>query len=327
VPRLEEWLLDAVARGLPGRPGFWDGMHGIAYVLDHLGYRGTALELLERALPLTGSVHSAAWFNGLAGIGLNLLRFADATGDAALADQAGEVADRLHRALERGELQGVDMPAHLAGSAAAGPVQEPDAGLLRGWSGVALFFVRLYERSGDPAHLDAAVRAIHRDLALCHVRDDGTLQVDGGTRSMPYVENGSAGIALAANQVLRHREDELIGDRLPSLLRACWSEHVVEPPLFRGRAGLAAALARVPGTHPRSLEVSRRHLRLLGWHALSFHGHLAFPRYFRLAMDLAHGTAGVLLCVSAAVDPNAPFLPFLEGSATTTYETAEAEGR
>ncbi|WP_157252954.1 hypothetical protein [Nonomuraea typhae] len=49
------------------------------------------------------------------------------------------------------------------------------------------------------------------------MREDGSPQAGAGTRAAPHVENGSAGIAPAAHQVLRHREDALIAERLPFL--------------------------------------------------------------------------------------------------------------
>jgi hypothetical protein len=55
------------------------------------------------------------------------------------------------------------------------------------------------------------------------------------------------------------------------------------------------------------------HVRRLGWHALQYEGHLAFPgeRLLRLSMDLATGTAGVLLAVGAALHDEPVHLPFL----------------
>jgi hypothetical protein len=45
------------------------------------------------------------------------------------------------------------------------------------------------------------------------------------------------------------------------------------------------------------------HVHRLAWHALPYEGHLAFPghRLLRLSMDLATGTAGVLLALGAAL--------------------------
>ncbi|MEK8104109.1 class III lanthionine synthetase LanKC [Micromonospora sp. M12] len=80
----------ARARGLAGaagdsapsgtRCGFYDGLHGVAYALDHLGRRQDALDVVDICLrePLDGLDHSLA--SGLSGIALNLAELATRTG-------------------------------------------------------------------------------------------------------------------------------------------------------------------------------------------------------------------------------------------------------
>lgn len=47
-PEHEEWLIRRALRPQPGtRLGFYDGLHGVAYVLDHLGHRHEALKILD----------------------------------------------------------------------------------------------------------------------------------------------------------------------------------------------------------------------------------------------------------------------------------------
>ena len=55
------------------------------------------------------------------------------------------------------------------------------------------------------------------------------------------------------------------------------------------------------------------HVRRLGWHAVDYGGDLAFPgeKLLRLSMDLATGTAGVLLALGAALHDRPVHLPFL----------------
>ncbi|HEV2061816.1 MAG TPA: hypothetical protein VGR12_03105, partial [Solirubrobacteraceae bacterium] len=55
------------------------------------------------------------------------------------------------------------------------------------------------------------------------------------------------------------------------------------------------------------------HVRRLGWHALNYRGDLAFPgqELLRLSMDLATGTAGVLLAVGTALHDEPVELPLL----------------
>ncbi|MEQ4720125.1 hypothetical protein [Nonomuraea sp. B19D2] len=293
-PEHERWLLDAVRRSRAERPGFYDGMAGVAYVLDHLGHTAEAAELTGRLLDRAAEPWAMSLFSGLSGIGATLLHFGHL-------EEAQAVAGRLAVAVERGEPQ--------AGKS------DVEAGLMRGWSGVALFLIRLHERTGDPAWLDLAVRALHHDLDHCVVTGDGALMVEEkGVRTLPYLDVGSGGIALVIDELLACREDERCADSLPALLIGPSRRFAIQADLFRGQASKIATLARL--TH----RVDRRqtlesHLRDLSWHAIPYRGELAFPGSlgFRLSMDLATGGAGVLLAMSTAA--GGPFLPFFSRAA------------
>ncbi|WP_436761808.1 class III lanthionine synthetase LanKC [Streptosporangium sp. V21-05] len=357
-PEHERWLIDAVGRTVPRRPGFYDGTAGLVYVLDHLGYRDEAAELLDRhPVPDRANI---SMFSGFAGIGAAL---AHLSGERGLAPGgrdhlAGErdrapggrdhltaalaIADRLADAVRRGD------PGTARGPGLPAPTRPVEPGLMRGWCGVALFLIRMFERTGDPGHLDHAALAVGLDLDRCVTTADGGLVAEeAGVRTMPYLDVGSAGIALVADEFLAHREDDRLRTSLPGLLRACRTRVALQSDLFRGTAGQVAVLSRLadgsadgsangsadapgndtgenahPGGSPGSPpdgsrsgpegEALDRRLRDLCRHAVSFRGHLAFPgtNGFRLSMDLATGGAGVLLAMSQAAGTGTPFLPF-----------------
>lgn len=309
--QLEEWLCEAAGRVPRLRAGFYDGLYGLAYVLDQLGHVDAAEPLWERALALTDRLRQPGLHSGLAGAGLALLRAEQRTGDTAISDQVAMVARQLAQLVSSGGSHGVaevriDPAASIVGSR---------AGLLHGWSGAALFFLHLYERSGDSAYLDVATAALHRDLDLCREAPDGSLQVDEGFRLCPYLEVGSAGIALVGAELLRRRPDERVNTALPGLVRAMQPEFVRQPELMYGRAGLIGVLARIAALRSDlgAAETLQRHLARLAWHAVGYHGHLAFPgrQLRRLSMDVASGSAGILLAIGAARGGTAEFLPFL----------------
>jgi tRNA A-37 threonylcarbamoyl transferase component Bud32 len=314
-PSHEEWLLSAVARTPLPHPGLYDGLWGLAFVLDEFGYRDEARRLVDRALTLTRAQRDVSLQSGLAGAGLALLHFSDRDGDPAFADAALELARRLEDAVRDGGPHGID---ELSGGLPGSGISSlgTRGGVLRGWTGVGLLFLRMYERTGDAALLDLAVAALHRDLDLCKPCPDGSLQVDGGFRLLPYLQIGSAGIALVGAELSRHRDDARLGESLPSLVRAMGPEFVVEPQVGNGRAGLIACLAGVAALRPDLVPDSwiDRHLRRLHWHAVPYRGQLAFPGggLRRLSMDLLTGNAGVMLAIRAAVDAPTAFLPLLE---------------
>ncbi|GAA2974481.1 class III lanthionine synthetase LanKC [Actinokineospora diospyrosa] len=295
-----DWLLRAVSDPVALPPGFCTGLHGIAYVLAHLGRDDDAVRLVETAAPMVTAVQAPTLYQGLAGIALNLLRLSHL--DPRWADEAELIGKRL-----------LDTRP---------PTQ---AGLCHGWSGTALALLRLYEHTGADHWLDAAVAALHRDLDTCVIRPDGTMLAGERTgRALPYLASGTAGVGLVAAEVLRHRADERITASMPAIMAVFRPEFVVESNLFEGRAGLLATAARLRAPR-RAVDT---HVRNLGWDALSYRGHLAFPgrRQFRLSMDLATGGAGVLLALATARDPDLAFLPFLTTApdpARATTETGE----
>jgi hypothetical protein len=193
--------------------------------------------------------------------------------------------------------------------------QHPYAGLVRGSSGPALLFLRVYEQTGDDEFLDLAATALRQDLRRCLQREeDGALEVTEGWRTMPYLQDGGIGIGLVLDEYLVHRWDERFAAAEKAAHRAAEGQFYIEPGLFYGRAGMILYLTHHHG-RARAVEdpVVAAHLRRLSWHALTYRGHLAFPgeQLLRLSMDLASGTAGVLLAMGAALHAQPVQLPFL----------------
>ena len=306
-PEHEEWLAQrAIHPQVGSRLGFYDGLHGVAHVLDRLDHRSEALKVLD----IAGAELGDRWdrlgldlFGGLAGIGLNLLHFATATGDVALSEQAMHVAELV--AARLGAADSVD---ELSGGG------RPYAGLLRGSSGPALLFLRMYDQTGDGRWLDAATVALRQDLRRCILRDDGVLEVNEGWRTMPYLADGSIGIGMVLDDFLARREDEELERSLVAIRRAAESAFYIEPGLFYGRAGMILFLVRglSAGTAGNDPVISS-HVRRLAWHGIDYNGALAFPgeQLLRLSMDLATGTAGILLALGAALHEQPVHLPFL----------------
>jgi hypothetical protein len=291
----------------PGtRLGFYDGLHGVAYVLDSLDRRSDALTVLDIcAGALDGKLEHLGLdlYTGLAGIGLNLAHFATRTGESTLWRQAVQVAEVV-----ADRLGDEDSVAELSGG------EHPHAGLVRGSSGPALLFLRLYEHFGDPVLLDYARTALRQDLRRCIVRDDGAMDVNEGWRTMPYLADGSAGIGLVLADYLVHSDDEQFSAAAAAIRMTMECAFYIEPGLFWGRAGMILCLSRAhPPASAAHDPIVASHIRRLTWHAMTYRGHLAFPgeELLRLSMDLATGSAGVLLALGAALHDEPVGLPFL----------------
>ncbi|WP_128435683.1 class III lanthionine synthetase LanKC [Streptomyces cyaneus] len=310
----ERWLLARTAPPPTGTPlGLYDGLAGVAHVLDRLGHRQRALDLVERILAERWQNLASDLHGGLAGLGLVLGELARTTGESELLDRAAEAADILVR--------------RLAQPLADSPKRRR-AGLLRGASGPALFLLRQHERTGEPLLLKAAEVALRRDLDCCMTHPTGSLEVDEGWRTLPYLGDGSAGIGMVLDDYLAHGADsEGEFERARAgILTAATSRFYVQPGLFQGRAGMILHLARTD-TPGATRERLAEQIEGLGWFAMDYQGQLAFPGHqmMRLSMDLSTGTAGCLLALGAALDTPAtahlPFLPplgrpHIRGSAT-----------
>ena len=288
-PEYDDWLRKQAVSTATG-PGLYDGLHGVAHVLDELGYRQEALDLVDRTLADDWSSRELGLHSGLAGIGLNLLHFDT---EPALRAKAVRVIDLVADRLE------TDVPEISGG-------QHARAGLMYGSSGPALLFLNAFEQLGDTGLLDLAEIAIRQDLKRTVLTEDGMRQVNQGWRTLPYLEEGSVGIALVLERYLRHRPSDELSAQLQELKRVTHCDYYVQPGLFMGRAGILLAAAALQDQVDNLVHG-------LGWHAMPFEGGLAFPgnQLLRLSMDLATGSAGVLLALGTALHDAPVSLPFL----------------
>lgn len=318
-PRFEDWLVRRVRNPADGtRPGLLDGLHGAAFVLDRLGYRQQAFDVLELCQRGGWQSLGHGLADGLAGVGLNLLHFAQRSGEP-------ELRYAAHRAAE---LLADRIPADAADGSAMGEVsggEHPHAGLLRGWSGPALLFLRTYDDTGDTRFLELAASALRQDLRRCVVRDNGALEVNEGWRTMPYLDAGSVGIGMVLDEYLAHRSDERFTEARRQIDRAAQSALYIQPGLFSGRAGILLYLAQRSAAPARDPRVAEQ-VRNLSWHALPYGGGLAFPGtgLLRLSMDLATGGAGVLLALGAVLHDEPVHLPLLTPARTPTTPNLRA---
>jgi hypothetical protein len=296
------WLNERALR--PGMGlGFYTGAHGVAHVLDCLGQRQRAAEVVDACLREHWQRLGHDLYGGLAGVGLNLIWFGTRHTDPVALDCAREAGELLLARLpvvEREDHEDSLRP----------------AGLLRGESGPALLFLRLHQLDGDERWLSAAARALRLDLRRCRPASDGALKVDEGHRLMPYLGAGSAGIGMVTRRFLLECQDPEIAAADAAIALAARSGYYGQAGLFAGRAGMLLYLAdraAGAGQSPALDSDVIAQLARLGWHAMSYRGQLAFPgdQLLRLSMDLATGSAGCLLAIAAAVGVEGAHLPFL----------------
>ncbi|HZE31050.1 MAG TPA: class III lanthionine synthetase LanKC [Actinoallomurus sp.] len=286
----ENWLIEHATDPPRGTGlGLYDGLHGAAYGLAHLGHPDAAAKVIDICLGERWERLGIDLHGGLPGVALNLDHLAGVLSDPALRGAATRAAQIVAD--------------HVM--AADGAPARP--GLMRGMSGPALMFLRLFERTGDTNLLDLAARAIGLDLDGCVTDKNGAMHVDDGSRVLPYLARGSVGIGMVIDDYLLHREDERFRAAQAAIRTAALTRYYAQSGLFSGRAGMLLHLARQ--RDPRTA----MHVRDMAWHALSYGGGLAFPgeNLLRMSMDLGTGTAGVLLALGAALHDGPVHLPFL----------------
>jgi tRNA A-37 threonylcarbamoyl transferase component Bud32 len=303
-PALEQWLLSRATAPPEGTLlGLYDGLHGVAYTLDHLGHRQLALDTVDVCLREKWETLGLDLFGGLPGIGLNLLHLADRTGEPALRVAARRAAELVAERL--GDEPDPEKPA-------VSNREQGYAGLMRGRAGAALLLMRAYDDTGEVEFLDRAAVALRQDLHRCVFLDNGALEVNEGWRTMPYLEAGSVGVGLVLDEYLARRPDEQFAAASQGAWLAAQSEMYILPGLFSGRAGiLLYLLGRSPERAADPLVAKQ--IRGLAWHALPYAEGMAFPGngLLRLSMDVATGTAGVLLALGAALHDQPVRAPLL----------------
>jgi serine/threonine protein kinase len=281
-PEYENWLLKRATQfDKNSRLGFYDGLHGIAYLLDHLGYQEQAHHIIEITLRESLDRLGDDLQSGLSGIGLSLLF--SCTGS--FREDAFKILD-----IVSSRLGAVESVPNTSGGEA------PYAGLMRGSSGRALFFILAYEITNDIVLLDHAATAIRQDLRRCAINSKGCMLVNEGWRTMPYLATGSAGIGLVIRRYLTYRHDPEFAAAAVAIRAAAHSRFYVQPALFDGRCGTLLYLNDYHFYEDEIAPEVREQMRCLSWHGLQWNGHLAFPgeQLLRVSMDLATGTAGVL---------------------------------
>lgn len=315
-PEWVDWLVDAVRRSGPdSRQGLLDGVHGAAVALAALGQVEPAVEVVERGLTRPDPVvpRGLGLAEGTAGIALARWHLGTQIGDSRMLRAAEETARQLDPSAR-----------HVHPSA---PSRGQRQGLLDGMAGVAALQLQLYRSTGDPERLAACRRALLRDVRACVQAADGSVVVQRDGRQLAYLGHGSSGIALVVAAYLSDRgsgcaagpTDQRDADQqdtelvafVEAVRRVAAIPFVREPGLLQGRAGLVAALACIGGTRR---DVLGEQVRRFAWHLVHRDGALLTPgsRLRRFSMDLATGSAGVLLALRAVtVGPSAvlPLVP------------------
>jgi hypothetical protein len=198
------WALDA--SGIPLRPewlrrlrddlagmdtaeypaGLMNGLAGIAWAVDMLGFRAQAARLLTEANRRASEAGDYTFYYGLAGVGMTNLHFYLRDRDERHLAAARDCASALH-----------DAARHDGGHTHwrnEFVTDDPFTGLGFGQAGVAMFLLRMHQITGEQCHLRAGHGALSWEMAHAEQADGMLTFIHEGTVE-PYVEVGAAGMA------------------------------------------------------------------------------------------------------------------------------------
>lgn len=281
------WLeqkLDQVARE-PLPPGLLTGASGIAWTLWELGFEERATALMRRANQSSLLKAHHSYLYGMAGIGMANLHFYVRTSNTDYLAVANDLGDSL-LASARGNEKGLYWEAegllHL--------------GFGYGQSGVALFLLRLAQLTGYDQFRAAGRRALEFDLSHAEEREKGVLsfpRTPGDPTALPYLEEGSAGIARVA---IRYG---LWDERLEMILAETHRKYSGYVGLLYGLSSFVDVLtdAYLFSKNVKYLEMAKRPLTgIRDLYLIKQPRGLATPgdNLFRISCDYATGVAGVM---------------------------------
>ncbi|HXH33625.1 MAG TPA: protein kinase [Plantibacter sp.] len=286
-----DWIEDSVAALTQPAFGFYDGIAGIAHTLRHFGRHDAADALVTRLTGIDFSLLPSELYGGLAGIGIFFMDEATRRPTSGL-----DAAIETIRALLSTRLdQGVTYLTEVDGvrSAATGK-----AGLMHGATGHALFWICSFERDHDPTDLVRARTALNIDLSACTLVNDGSLQLNEGWRTLPYIGTGSMGVGLVLLRLTGYAPEPHDADTLRSILRCATPAFAIQSNLLNGRAGFlyfVTTILQSPFAHLVDVGEARRHAQELGTFAVLRGTGIHFPgeQIIRLSTDWATGSAGV----------------------------------
>jgi len=190
--RAYEWLvprLDTIRRGdLP--PGLLTGLSGLAWCASELGLEDRAVEFMFMANESAILHDNHSYFYGMAGVGIANLAFFNRTRNPYYLACACELAGCLLQTAKEDETGlhwDADKLIHI--------------GFGYGQSGVAMFLLRLYQCTGNETFLSHGRNALNFDLCHGVEHEHGVISFPNrpaDTTLLPYLEEGSAGIAKVA---------------------------------------------------------------------------------------------------------------------------------
>ncbi|WP_297555730.1 class III lanthionine synthetase LanKC [uncultured Actinomyces sp.] len=287
-----EWFAQRLDRPLEISVNFAKGIAGLFYASEDLGTIDLQRFDVENMISRTIDSTEISLASGAAGVGLTLLRHHTRGGSHVTASQIRTVSEFLESQLVKE------------------PEEKSRTGYWQGWTGPALFFLRMHQSTNDERYLNLAYRALDRDITRLkatreHVSASSAHQVPIDTS----VARGTAGMWLVGKQFgqVAAVMSDLEGD-LQWLSEISANTPVVSGPsiLF----GLSGSLLATDHCHEvwgkyRSVALDLFRVKVGEYQAY------VGEEFLRLSMDFGTGATGVALAIKDRQQGTSESLPFL----------------
>ncbi len=275
--------------------GLFTGLSGICSILSDLGEHRYAVDLLKR-MPTEVKTKDYSLYSGIAGKGLACLAFYTCSNDLGLLHMALGFADKIKAAF----LSHLDEGAHK--------LSNPKS-LLMGTAGEALFLSQISLITGVASYTQIAKQMIQEiiDEQLLKTPDGELQLLDDDPRKrrlLPYLNNGSVGIALIMLELNKHDSQYLDNNKnkvLKQLIHSNYSSCSIMGGLFNGYAGLTVLGTAIDSIYGND-ELLQYNLTGLNSFLVSrTNKEVLMPSGkpgVRCSMNIDSGSAGVLLVLA-----------------------------
>lgn len=292
-----DWLVGRLDMGIEFSHSFAKGAAGLLYSLEELGGAGRHLIDVDNMVTQALGRDDVSLASGIGGVGLTLLRSSMRNDDSSLTDHILRLATALEEKIS-------DTPAK----------REP-TGYWHGWTGAALFFLRLYQWSGKSEYAELARQAWHKDVTnVTAIRDSAPekahlIPIDSS------IARGTAGVAVVGRLLASAFHADQLAKRSEEL-----AEHAVTTPIICGPSilfGLSGAGLAVVGTENEAItDKSAWFSKAIDLFRVNVDGHSAYlgEELLRLSMDYGTGTAGIALALRDKESGTRESLPFVSDS-------------
>lgn len=271
--------------------GLFTGISGIAAILAEQGYKMEAFTVLEGAFNSAVKNNQADLFWGLAGIGLASLQVykrLNLPSSLAKAQQVATVLSQqmiMNKAKEEAYIQNHKEVMY--------------SGLLHGNSGIALFFLRLYEETNDLSDLTKAVQLFQFDWNRREYDREKVAWRRNYKEKVryPYLRIGAAGIGIVALRFYQVLQEKKYLDIAIEIAVSLQSKYCLQVGQLMGFAGIGEFFLDIFNATQDEIYLNEAHAiaRKILLYQSEKTGGILFPgeELLRLSTDYGTGAAGV----------------------------------